>query len=223
MTAPEFRAKVRKTLGYPEGYRLLEDSDIDALFDEAATNLANVVLPARLRGSVSVPVVASQDTYVVTGKPQRIFAVNLNGTKFLLPYSLTRLEREAPYWSSESGTPDKYWLEGVEEATGSLKIRLHPTPSADGNLVVTTVEQPRTLSSYGGLEVGQWGSMAQDALVFYACWRHGGNANVIVDPAKMQTWFESYSRLQDQLRSYEDPTSAQAQEAMVEQGWRRQQ
>lgn len=220
MTAPELRAKVRKTLGYPDSYQGLEDSDINALMDEAMANLASIVLPARLRGSVSVPVVAGQDSYIVTGAA-RVFAVNLDGAKFLQPYTMTRLEREAPYWSGESGTPDKYWMEGVEEATGSMQIRIHPKPSVDGSLVVTTVKQPRVLDSYAGGEVGQWDELGQSALVFYACWRHGCNANVIVDPAKMQLWFDGYARFQDMLRSYEDPTSPQAQEAMVEQGWRR--
>lgn len=220
MTTPELYKKIRETLGYPESYKLLGGPDIDALVDEAMYDLATVVLPSRLRGSVSVPTVAGQDTYIVSGRPSRIFAVNLNGAKFLQPYSLTRLEREAPYWSGESGTPDKYWLEGVDEATGSAMIRLHPKPDAPGNVIVTTVKRPRNLASYGNGEVGQWDDVAQSALVFYACWRHGCKANVIVDPAKMQLWWDSYNRLKDQLRSYEDPTSAQAQEAIVERGWR---
>lgn len=221
MTAPELREKVRKTLGYPPSYKGLSNPDIDELMDEAMADLASTVLPARLRGSVSVPVVAGQDTYVVTGNPARVFAVNLDGAKFLSPYTLARLEREAPSWSGEAGTPDKYWLEGVEEATGSLKIRIHPTPDSAGNLVVSTVKRPRVLSSYGNDEVGQWDELGQSAMVFRAAWRHGCKGNVIIDPAKMQLWMEAYSSAKDQLRSYEDPTSAHSQETMVEQGWRR--
>lgn len=101
-----------------------------------------------------------------------------------------------------------------------MKIRLYPTPDASGTIVVSVVAQPKSILSYGGNEVSQWDELGQDAAVFFACWRHGCNGNVIVDPAKMQLWFDSYSRLQAALQSYEDPTSAQAQEAAVERGWR---
>lgn len=220
MTAPELRAKVRKTLGFPDSYTGLKDPDIDLYMDEGLAVLAATVLPARLRGATVVPIVEGIDAYVVAGAPSRVFAVNLNGSKFLQPYTLTRLEREAPTWSSEAGTPDKYWMEGVEDATGSVKLRLHPTPSASGNLNVTIVAKPRVISSYINSEVSQWDELGQAAAVFYAAWRHGCNANVIVDPAKMQLWWDSFTRFQDMLRSYEDPTSAQAQEASSERGWR---
>lgn len=218
MTTPELCTKVRETLGYPDSY--LKDEVIARYMDEAMSNLACNVLPARLRGAVNVPITAGVDTYTVTGQQCRIFAVNLDGSKFLQPYTLTRLEREAPTWSSESGTPDKFWLEGVDPATGELKIRVHPKPSVGGTLVVSTVAKPKNLLAYGNNEVAQWDELGQAAAVFYAAWRHGGNGNVIVDPAKMQLWWESFSRIQDMLRSYEDPTSAQAQEANNERGWR---
>lgn len=220
MTTPELRAKVRKTLGFPASYTGLKNADIDLYMDEALAVLASSTLPARLRGSTSIPIVAGTDTYVVAGSPNRIFAVSLDGSRFLQPYTLTRLEREAPAWSSEAGVPDKYWMEGVEDATGSLMIRLHPTPSADGIIVVSVVSKPRVISSYGNNEVGQWDELGQAAAVFYAAWRHGCNANVIVDPSKMQLWWDSFNRLMAALRSYEDPTSAQAQEAINEKGWR---
>lgn len=218
MTTPELCTKVRETLGYPDGY--LKDEIIARYMDEATSVLACSVLPARLRGAVNVPITAGVDTYTVSGQQCRIFAVNLDGSTFLQPYTLTRLEREAPTWSSESGTPDKYWLEGVDPATGELRIRVHPTPSVDGSLVVSTVAKPKTLLSYGNNEVAHWDELGQAAAVYYAAWRHGSNANVIVDPAKMQLWWESFNRILDMLRSYEDPTSAQAQEANNERAWR---
>lgn len=218
MTTPELCKKVRRTIGVPDSYLL--DAEIAMYMDEGMSILACNILPARLRGSVTIPVIAGQDTYVVTGDHCRIFAVNLGGSKFLQPYTLTRLEREAPSWSGESGTPDKYWLEGVDSTTGSMKIRLHPKPSSSSSIVVNTVARPRTLLSFGAGEVGEWDQLGQDAGVFYACWRWGCNGNVIVDQGKMQIWWDSFNRILDYLRSYEDPTSALAQEANNERGWR---
>lgn len=219
MTAPELRDEIRKTLGFPDSFVDLSDPVIDRLTDEGFAVLANNLIPGRLMSAISVPLSAGVDAYVITGQPKRVIACNLAGV-FLQPYTLTRLEREAPTWSTAANaTPSKYWLEGVEDATGNPKIRLYPKPTS-GTLTVSVLQRPRTLSSWGSGEVAQWDELAQFAVIFFAAWRFGCNGKVIVDPGKQQGFMDGFKMYQDMLRSYEDPTSAQAQQSIVEKGWR---
>lgn len=218
MTGDELKRRLNATIGVPDDY--LSDIEVDGLFDEAFSVLANAVVPARLMSSVSIPVVSGLDQYSVTGRPTRIVSVNLGGV-FLQPYTLARLEREAPSWSVDTGTPIRYWVEGVDTATGDPKIRVYPRPAASsGTLVVSIVRRPPSLSSYGSLEVSHWDELAQAAAVFYAAWRWSLHGTSIVDAEKRQAWLEAYSMHKAVLQGNEDPTSAQAQQAMAERSWR---
>lgn len=218
MTSEEMKRRLMATIGVPDDF--LSEPEVEGLFDEAFSVLANAVVPARLMSTVSLPLVAGQDQYTVTGRPTRIVSVNLSGV-FLQPYTLARLEREAPSWTSESGTPIRYWCEGVDTATGDPKIRVYPTPSASsGTLVVSIVRRPPSIASYAHLEVSHWDELAQCAAVFYAAWRWSLNGMAIVDAEKRKEWFDAFSMHKAVLQGNEDPTSAQAQQAMAEKSWR---
>ena len=215
MLPPEIREKVRGALGVPASYSRLTDVNIDDFVDEAFQLMANEIVPSRLATSVTLTLVADQDTYSVAGNPTRIIGVSIGGA-FIQPYTLQHLEVDAPTWATAaSGTPKRYWIEG-NDSDGNPQIRLHPKPSAGGTARVSVIKKPPRLGSYGLSEVRDWSELAQYAAIHYAAWRSGLRASEVVDANKQAMLMDTYRRYVGILASNEDPTSVYTQQ-MIQQ------
>lgn len=215
MTPSELRQAVRDLLSLPVNYPRLTDALIDSFLNEAFVLLAERAVPARVVSSVNLVLASGTSQYAVTGAPLRVMGVNISGAA-LTPTTLQALEQTNPGWQSESGTPQRYFVEGAD-SFGAIYIRLHPTPSSAGSARVSILSKPAHVATFGDSEVSTWSPLAQHAAVYYAAWRHGSRASELVDAGKLQVWKQTFDEFVETLRRNEDPMSVYKQQTEAQQ------